>query len=404
MCPQVNQKNNTVSGSLDCLRLNIYVPEVNSKISTFPVMIWIYGGSFQYGYAGKSLYGPSYLVQHDVIIVTFNYRTGPYGFMCLDIPEVPGNQGLKDQYLAIQWVKNNIEAFGGDSSVITLIGAGAGGHSIDLHLMSTKEVLFNKIILQSGSAQSVTLRQEPDKSAPLKMARYVGLKTDDIKEAVNFLSKTDFKLVIASANNLKIQFKPCAETLFDDVEPFIAHSWINLKIPKIKSMPVLMGFNKHELARFFILKKADYFQNLTIVYDNLRQIFDFSGHELFELGNLVSRFYFGGEEISEKKKWQLINFSSDFIYIHPIYRNVHKYIKNGAGDIYLYMLSYIGGRNAINITVYDEDESSGQLCCASHADDLGYLFNMPNQPALFGTDKLIMQRMTTMWTNFAKYR
>lgn len=62
-----------------------------------------------------------------------NYRVGLYGFMCLDTPEVPDNQGLKDQVLALNWIKNNIRAFGGDDTRITVAGNSAGGMSIDYH-------------------------------------------------------------------------------------------------------------------------------------------------------------------------------------------------------------------------------------------------------------------------------
>lgn len=105
-------------------------------------MIHIHGGGFSIGFAGRFAYGPSFLVKHDVILVTLNYRLGPYGFMCLHTPEVPGNQGLKDQLIALRWIRDNIESFGGDANVITVLGGSAGARSIDLHLLSRHEKLF----------------------------------------------------------------------------------------------------------------------------------------------------------------------------------------------------------------------------------------------------------------------
>lgn len=400
MCPQINQESHTV-GTIDCLRLNIYVPtSVNSSNFLLPVMVWIYGGLFQYGSSGRHRFGPSYLIQHEVIVVTINYRTGPYGFMCLDIPEVPGNQGLKDQYLAIKWIKNNIEAFGGNPEEITLFGQGAGGHSIDLHLMSTRETLFNNIILQSGSAQALTVLHDPDKLAPLKIARYIGLETDDIVKAVLYLSTVETSLVVNAAAKLNINFTPCVEALFDDIEPFIENPWVYAKVPKVKNISILMGFTNLEMATLF-LENDKYFNNLSIVHKTLNQVLD--KERIGDSKDIISHFYFGDGKIDSDLKWDIIRFASDFTYIHPIHRTLKKYIENGAGPIYFYMFSYVGSRNRVVTSSYDEMDSN-HLCCASHNDDLDYLFSMQNKPVFSETDELTMQRMTSMWTNFAKYR
>ncbi|XP_075972557.1 cholinesterase-like [Anticarsia gemmatalis] len=395
MCPQVNQINSTITGSLDCLRLNVYVP-TSGNVSNLPVMFWVFGGRFQSGCGSRDLYGPDYLVHHDVIVVTMNYRLGPYGFMCLDIPEVPGNQGLKDQYLALQWVKNNIEAFGGDPNQITIFGESAGGHSIDLHLMSTRDILFNKMILQTGSALSLTVLYDADKSAPLTLASYMGFETEDIREALSFLATSNTTEVIDASIKLGIQFKPCVENSYDNVEPFISAAWINTLVPKVKDIPILMGFNRHEMASKFQSKD---FTNSTEISDNLMQIFDFTDEELNKMKTYVSHKYFG-DATGADTKWGMIRYATDFTYIHPVHRTLKRYLENGAGNIYCYMLSYVGGRNLYVTDTYDEDNGK---CCVSHADDLPYVFTMPLRPDPTEADLVIINRMTAMWTNFAKY-
>lgn len=403
ICPQLNQVNNEIMGTLDCLQLHIYVPASINTLKSMSVMVWLYGGGFEQGQAGRVLYDPSYLLKKDVIIVSINYRVGPYGFMCLDIPAVSGNQGLKDQYTAIKWIKENIEAFGGKSDQITLFGQSAGGHSIDLHLFSTKDILFNKFILQSGSAEALTVLYEPDKQAPIKMAKYLGFDTNDILDALKYLSEADTNSVISASKDLQMQFKPCVEQKFKENDPFITRSWINAKVPKVKNMPVLMGFNKLEYASIFARREAEFLRNLTIVDDYLRRVFDFSNLEVQKTKDMVSKFYFGDNKINENAKWPLVRFLSDIIYIHPVHRTLQNYLDNGAVHIYYYMFSYVGEQNTVITTNYDEYDSSGNLCCASHNDELKYLFKQYNNSELTEADRITVDRLTTMWTNFAKY-
>ena len=87
------------------------------------------------------MYGPDYLLQKDVVVVSFNYRTGVMGFISFDDPEcgVPGNSGLKDQTFALKWVQRNIEKFGGDPGNVTIFG-----ESVSFFFHSFKRILYNK--------------------------------------------------------------------------------------------------------------------------------------------------------------------------------------------------------------------------------------------------------------------
>ena len=86
-----------------------------------------------------------------VVIVTINYRLGPFGFLSLGNEDVPGNAGLRDQSMALDWVKKNIARFGGDNEKITIFGESAGGSSVALHLVTPlSKGLFKRAIVQSG--------------------------------------------------------------------------------------------------------------------------------------------------------------------------------------------------------------------------------------------------------------
>lgn len=99
-------------------------------------MVWIYGGAFTDGNSTYYSYGPDYLLEQEVIFVSFNYRLGIFGFMSTEDLACPGNIGLKDQVLALTWVKRNIERFGGNPRRVTVFGQSAGAASVS-YLLQT---------------------------------------------------------------------------------------------------------------------------------------------------------------------------------------------------------------------------------------------------------------------------
>lgn len=163
-CPQSGSAFNGFTDSLneDCLFLNVYKPKSGTNL---PVMVWIHGGAFITGSGGES-YEPSRLVAEDVVVVTMNYRLGVLGFLpAAGLPEGNGHFGLLDQQLALEWVQENIEAFGGNPENVTIFGESAGGHSVLSQLVSAgantgSEGLFHKAIVQSGAYQPTQIPQQ----------------------------------------------------------------------------------------------------------------------------------------------------------------------------------------------------------------------------------------------------
>ncbi|WP_444930227.1 carboxylesterase/lipase family protein [Microbulbifer sp. SSSA002] len=138
----------------ECLYLNIFSP-TTSQNNRLPVMLWIHGGSFYMGSGCQAIYNGRYLAASGrAIVVTINYRLGALGFLRLkDISDIPatGNEGLLDQIAALQWIQENISAFGGDPQNITLFGESAGAMSIvSLLEMPQYRGLIRRAIVQSG--------------------------------------------------------------------------------------------------------------------------------------------------------------------------------------------------------------------------------------------------------------
>ncbi|XP_040828818.1 acetylcholinesterase isoform X1 [Ochotona curzoniae] len=139
--------------SEDCLYLNVWTPYPRPTAPA-PVLVWIYGGGFYSGASSLDVYDGRFLARAEgTVLVSMNYRVGAFGFLALPgSREAPGNVGLLDQRLALQWVQENIAAFGGDPGLVTLFGESAGAASVGLHLLSPpSRGLFHRAVLQSGA-------------------------------------------------------------------------------------------------------------------------------------------------------------------------------------------------------------------------------------------------------------
>lgn len=133
-CPQ--PVNSAAEISEDCLRLNVYTKNISTTANK-PVVVFIHPGGFYGGSAHSDQFGPQYLIaRDDIVLVTINYRLSLLGFLSTGTKEAPGNNGLKDQVIALRWVRDHIRSFGGNPQSVTLMGYSAGGMSITLHMVS----------------------------------------------------------------------------------------------------------------------------------------------------------------------------------------------------------------------------------------------------------------------------
>lgn len=168
-------------------------------------MVWIYGGGFQVGEATRDMYSPDFLMTKDVVVVTVSYRLGPLGFLSLDDPEadVPGNAGLKDQVLALRWVKQNIEAFGGDPNNVTLFGESAGGASTHILTVTHQtKGLIHKAIAMSGTALCPWVKA-PRNCWGYRLAQKLGYTGDNKdKEILKFLCKASGGEIVKASTQI----------------------------------------------------------------------------------------------------------------------------------------------------------------------------------------------------------
>ncbi|KAJ8792413.1 hypothetical protein J1605_019632 [Eschrichtius robustus] len=230
-CLQATITQDSTYGKEDCLYLNIWVPQGRKEelnfpdISTergggssgvpvpapptsvsrnLPVMIWIYGGAFLMGSSHGANFLSNYLydgeeiaTRGNVIVVSFNYRVGPLGFLSTGDSNLPGNYGLRDQHMAIAWVKRNIAAFGGDPDNITVFGESAGGASASLQTLSPyNKGLIKRAISQSGVALCPWAIQKNPLFWAKRIAEKVGCPLNDTGRMARCLKITDPRALI----------------------------------------------------------------------------------------------------------------------------------------------------------------------------------------------------------------
>ena len=206
--------------SEDCLTLNIFTNDINTD-KPKAVMIWIYGGGFYLG--AKDKYRMQGLIDEDVILVAMNYRLHALGFMSFGNNLVSGNMGLKDQHLAIQWVRDNIRHFGGDPEKITLFGESAGAISVQAHVLSP----FNAGVKFGGIAQSGSILylsiETPgiEKKFAQNAAEALGCPTTLDQATLDCLQDVDAKYLVTNITDPD-------ELQFDPVTPLKFSYWPNL--------------------------------------------------------------------------------------------------------------------------------------------------------------------------------
>ncbi|XP_049790858.1 esterase FE4-like [Schistocerca nitens] len=170
----------TVTNLLNSLEINVHkspLPSVNSIHPKLDVVIFFHPGAFMFG--GGDWYGPHYIMDRSVVLVTVNYRLNVLGFLSTLDEVLPGNNGLKDQVLALKWVKKNIATFGGNPDSVTIAGTSAGASSVQYHFLSPlSKGLFVRGISTSGTALCAWANAEGMREKAFRLGAAVGCDTD----------------------------------------------------------------------------------------------------------------------------------------------------------------------------------------------------------------------------------
>ncbi|XP_075211796.1 esterase FE4-like [Lycorma delicatula] len=396
-------------GSEDCLYLNVYTP---ASICTrkFPVMVFLHGGAFISGSGVSELYGPDILLDKDVILVTVNSRLGIPGFASTEDKVMPGNFGLKDQVLALKWIKSNIHCFGGNPDSITLFGESSGAASVHFHMLSPlSKGLFHRSILMSGSAWNpwaISPRGSIAKKT-LKLGTLLNCSYPDSKKLVECLRRVPANNFISVLFNFSI---------WDGFDPFIvfkpvfepenvADSFITLRsFQNPTTLPMMLGVTTDEgafkLAQFFGKK-----QGIDALFSQINQkwlkiapammFYEDSASDLDNVSISIRNYYFKNHTIDKNVIPDFVNMISDSWFL----RGILPTIRQHQGTGYAYLFAHSGQQSVTQVL-----SNSTFMYGACHMDDLLYLFPMKNVKKRHGfteTDRKVSETMVKLFTNFA---
>lgn len=355
--------------SEDCLYLNVWTGAKSVKEKR-PVLVWIYGGGFNSGGSAVPIYDGEAMAQKGIVFVSINYRVGPFGFFAH--PELTresgkgasGNYGLMDQIAALQWVQQNIAAFGGDPANVTIAGQSAGSMSVNALVASPlAKGLFIKAIAQSGanfSRGSTTLQQAEEE----------GLKVAQAFNAPTLAALRD---------------TPATELLkkAQGTRPIIDGYVLPAAIPDIfvagqqNKVALLTGWNEDEGLLFGPIKNAE----------------DFRKEAEAQYGSEVNTFlqYYPGATDAEAAASQL-NVSRDMVFGVQNYTWANVQSEQGKFPVYVY-------RFARKVPATGEYVKYG----AFHTGEVPYAYDnlkfvdRPWEPV----DHALSKTMSAYWVNFA---
>ncbi|KAL7286432.1 hypothetical protein TKK_0019380 [Trichogramma kaykai] len=404
-CSQVNQMNFSIIGSEDCLYLNVFTPHVDfSAINSNnlkAVMVWIHGGGFSSGFSNTDFYGPDYLMENDVVLVSFNYRLGIFGFLNLNHPHATGNQALKDQNLVLRWVRQNIAAFGGNPNLVTIFGQSAGAVSVDLHVLSEMSAgLFSRSISMSGSPLceqwGLQSNVEAEQEA-YSVAAQLGIYAGNSQELLNVFYTIPAETFLSVTRSWPFsQFRPTIErTIYGYYDNrFLKHCPLKYyETGRYNKAPHMLGFTSLEpllypKASIFILLK-NMLRN-TLGWDLTPE------DDIFQFIQLLHSTGLTDIPIGIVK--HVLEMIADRMYILGIDQKQQLMAQNNYFPIYYYRSSYTAGLFSRANRVFNIDG-------VGHAEDLAFIFHIPHAELSFydpATNTMI-DRYTRLWTNFAKY-
>jgi carboxylesterase type B len=393
------------SVSEDCLHLNIFAPKP-AMPGGAAVMVWIHGGGFVIG-SGLSYYPSPLVAAGDVIVVTINYRLNAFGFLSTGDAASPGNVGMMDQVLALEWIKENIGAFGGDNNNITIFGESAGSASVNFHLLSERSKgLFNRAMMQSGTMLSpwaFTNDRDFTRKQAFDIGEKLGCSTSDSQALMDCMRDKDASDLLAASNPSLNRFV----TVVDGT--FLVDTPMNLYATgRYNHADLLLGSTRDEGTS--ILLGYPQFQDYVTSEEPptlSRELFD----ELLSSWSIIGP---NSQQLQDAIRMQYVDWSHADYDDHDYFRSYVEFTTDyyfacgndqvarthfQAGDrVFLYQMTHVP-----SVSIYALYGGGPGWLGSTHAEDISFVFGLPFIfPSFSDDDRVLSAEVMTFWTTFAK--
>lgn len=368
--------------SEDCLFLNVYTPADAKAKSKLPVMFWIHGGGYAGGASSEPRHNGDFLPLKDVVLVTINYRLGVFGFLVTDEMAKEnngsaGNWGLMDMVAALQWVKANIAAFGGDPDNVTIFGESAGSFAVSTLMASPMaQGLFHKAIGESGAAFSSALSLGGETVRERAEIDGKWVATLGVKNLAELRAIPTDKLLEAAAKKGTTGFAPDVDGKFL-TEPVPETYALGMQA----HVPLLAGWNSDE-GSFMAMRGM-----------TAPQWKDMATKLFGDRADSFLKLYPGDTDAQALRS--AIDFGSDQFIAFGTWKWLEAQRETGEQPVYRYHFELAALPSKFHPGTF-----------AFHSDDIEYVFGtLDTRPGenVRPEDRQLSEAMMTYWTNFAKH-
>jgi len=372
--------------SEDCLYLNVWTPKTSAD-AKLPVMVWIYGGGFQAGATSEPRQDGEALAHRGVVIVSMNYRLGIFGFfshaeLTKESPHhASGNYGLLDQVAALEWVRKNIAAFGGDPEKVTIFGESAGSFSVSALMASPRSKgLIHRAIGESGAFFGRTLTAKPLAQSEQDAAKWAGSNGADTLEKLRGMAAQQV-LDAAMKDKDSFRFGPNIDGYFFPKSP--AEIYANGEQAHVA---LLAGWNHDEGNYHTFFGKEEVSKENYV--KKVQQTYGDHAAEVLEL-------FPGGTEEQSKESAGLLA-TANFIG-YSTWKWIEMQTKTGDAAVYRYEFDDAP-------PLAESGAPPGATPTAYHSAEIEFVFGMLKSKKLpwRPEDYKLSEEMGAYWTNFAK--
>ncbi|XP_055914687.1 esterase 6-like [Eupeodes corollae] len=403
-----------MSGTEDCLYLHVATPNITCD-RMYPVRVQIHRGAYTMG--SPDTMETSILVKRGIVIVTMGYRLGPLGFLSTGDKSISGNMGLKDQRLAVMWVKENIKTFCGDDNNILLAGVSAGGGAAHMHLMlKSTEKYVNYVASHNGVTICPWAIEPKPKELSKAYADLLHCPNDSESMKVCLQGKTaaelresTFGLQYYKSNPFTV-FSPVVESI-DSEDPFITqHPEEILRNGQAANITWLLGYTEREgsfnSASFLALNENGVaeIEILNERWEELAPILLFFNHSMEEeerhqYSVLLRDTYMGKKNFSEENYRLLEDMYTHVLFTDDIKRAIYLHRMFNPGKLYVYYYKYPHEYSLGNLVSTRKDIHFG----ADHTADTIFVIPKINLQQTVFTDRDLKfsEKLLDMHVNWA---